>query len=785
MYSVQNAGVEDIRAAAFVRWLAGRIAQGALAPTIRQSTSREARNELRAAWRGLCSAIPTAWFVETPVYTLQAVVELTKRDGVIGAGLFLLPVRRGSGDSRPTLNLDAKRLDCALAALGQQLKAGGESERLRHSRLLLAETLLSVRPDCPMDDYLRGLPFLRAIRLPDDKEEAWSVADLHGHIEKHRVFASPASEDPRDVGWSGTQSQRTSDPKRAVTELAVALGEAVWLVNGDAVVSTADVPTPECEALAAAVLQTETFAKAASRSPLLRRLTSSISVDPNVRLAVRVLLAGRGGDVVGRRTELFWAGGGRRRALLILLRLLGQSWRAVDGQLVGSLSQDILEHLSVSQADLNALHGLLDECLSGRVDWTVLGDEEAQHLLKSLHSADLEGQLRWRRMPLHRGVDGDRGACDDRARRSTRRPGDELPPDLLAGVRLLVPDSVVAHLYKDVPELDRDGVLQLMLTRSRPWRFAESIVQHLRPAGGPPRLPRDEELRRLLRDSRWLPDRAGGGIAPEAVIIAPNAVLDSVRDLASCDAFGDKRLPDSVDPQIWAMAEPVVREVLGRMARRRQVERLADALVSDRVAKVDGGAWLVISEPRLVDEWLISAALKTTLVGSHRGWKLLHTVTQVLEDPDGQLLVSLAKSLCAPVPPERQIEILKLIADSRPGKDSPGGHMFRRILDCFAAANGFFENVLPKLNLPTQDGNWHPSRDVARTEVGVARQHRPLPELRPILRLDDDDRRPEPRLDRPEVEQDPLRTYFDAWRGKLPHGCRWRVSQFTWERLTG
>ncbi len=766
-----DASVEDIRVAAFVRWLTGRIAGGALAPTIRRSTSREARDELRATWRGLCTAIPTAWFLETPVDTLQAVVELTKRDGVIGEGLFLLPVGRGSGNPRPTLNLDAKRLDCALAALGQQLKAGGESERLRHSRLLLAETLLSIRLDCPMDDRLRGLPFLRAIRLPDDKEEAWSVADLHGHIAKHRVFASPASEDLRDVGWSGTQSQRTSDPKRAATELAAALGEAVWLVNGDAVASVADVPIPEREALAGAVLQAETFAKSASRSPLLRRLTSSVSVEPNVRLAVRVLLAGRGSDVVGRRTALFLAGGGRGRALLILLRLLGQSWRAVDGQLVGSLSQDILEDLSVGQADLDALHRLLDECLSRRVDWTVLGDEEAQHLLESLHSADLEGQLRWRRMPLHRGVDGDRGRSDDRALRSTRKTVDKLPPDLVAGVRLLDPDSVVAHLYKDVPELDRDGVLQLMLTRSRPWRFADSIVQHLRPAGGPPNLPRDEGLRGLLRGSRWLPDRDGGGIDPEAVLIAPNEVLDSVRDLASCDAFGDKRLPDSVDPRTWAMAEPVVREILGRMARRRQVERLVDALVSDRVAKVDGGAWLVMSEPRLVDESLVSAALKTTLAGSHRGWKLLHIVTQVVEDSDGQLLVRMAKSLCAPVPPERQIEMLRLIADSRPTKDSPGGHMFRRILDGFAVADGFFANVLPKLDLPTQDGNWHPSRDVARTEIGVARQHRPLPELRPILRLDDDDSRPDPRPDRPEAAEDPLRAYFDPWRGRLPHGA--------------
>ena len=84
--------------------------------------------------------------METPVVTLQAVVDLTKRDGIIGEGLFLLPVGRDQGDSRPSLNLDKDRLDCALAALGQLLEEGSKSERLRHSRLVLAETLLSVRP---------------------------------------------------------------------------------------------------------------------------------------------------------------------------------------------------------------------------------------------------------------------------------------------------------------------------------------------------------------------------------------------------------------------------------------------------------------------------------------------------------------------------------------------------------------------------------------------------------------------------------------------------------------
>ena len=747
---------EDIRTAVFVRWLARRMGEGALAPAIRQSVSRETRIELQETWRGLCAAIPSAWLVETRVATRQAVEELTKCNGIIGKGLFLLPIRHRRSESRPTLNRDNERLDRALAALGERLQAGGESERVRRSRLLLAETLLQVRPECPMDDGLRGLPFLRAIRLPEDKDEAWSVANLRCQIENHRAFARPKG---------------NSESRAPVAELATALDEPVWLVNGDAVAFAAvDVPTPEPENLASAVLQAGEFAEPGSRTSLLRRLVSNISGNANTRLAARALLAGRGVEVVGGRTALFVAGGRRHRALRILLRLLGQSWRAVDGQLVGSLSQDILEDLSVGQADLEALHRLLDECLNRQLDWTALSDEEARHLLESLHSADPKRQARWRRMPLHRGVEGDRGAFNDRALCSTGSTGDiELPDDLLAGVRLLDPDSAIAHLYKDVPELDRDGVLQLMLRHSRPWVFAQQILQHMRSAGGPVSLPPDPDLRRLLRVSCWLPDRDGGGLAPDTVLIAPEEVLDAVHDLAAHRAFGEKRLPDAVDQEIWPMAERVVREVLGRMRRGRQVERMVDALASDRVAQVKGGAWLIVSEPGMVDASLIDCALKTTLVRSHSGWRIVHIVNQVLRDGGGQLLVSLAKSLCAPVPPKRQIEMLTQLATSRPAKDSPGGRMFRRLLDCLTGTSGFFEDVLPKLHLPTQDGNWNPSREVARTETGVARQHLLISELRPILRLSGDDRPPQPSpVGSNEPVKDPLREYFKPWRGRLP-----------------
>ena len=765
---------EDIRVATFVRWLVGRIAEGALAPTIRRSTSQESRYELREAWRRLCAAIPRAWLVETPVDTLQAVVELTKHDEIIGEGLFLLPVGRRQGDSRPTLDLDKDRLDCALATLGQRLEEGGESERLRHSRLFLADILLSVRPDCPMDERLRGLPFLQAIRLPDEKEEAWSVADLYRQLENHRVFARPVSEDPEYDSTNGIQPERAA-PKQAVIDLAMALGETVWLVNGDAVASVAvNVPPPEPETLADAVFQAETFAEAASRIPLLLRLASNITDDANVRLAARALLAGR---VVEGGIELFQVHDGSEGALLILLRLLGRSWCALDKQLVGPLTQDYFDALSVSRADLETLHRLLSECLDRHVDWSGLTEAETLHLLKHLYSAEPEIQQCWRRLPLHRGIDGARGAFDNRAWRSTGRA--ELPRELRTGVCLLDPDSDIAHLYNDVHELDSDGVLQLMLEASSPWCFAEQILQYIRSNDGRVSLPPDP-VRHLLKTSCWLPTRDGEGLAPEAVLIAPAEVLDAIHDLVVYEAFGDMRLPNTINPQIWPMAEPVVREILGRRSRGHQVERMINALVSDRVAQIDGGAWLVMPESRLVNASLIDKALETTLAGIHPGWQLVHTVNRILRYGDSQSkddsklpLLKLAKSLCAPVPPKCQIKMLTLLADGRPPKDSPGGYMFGRLLGCFAETNGFFEHVLPKLDLPTQDGNWHSSQDIARTETGVARRHLLVSELRPILELNGKDRSSQSMLvgydsNKSRGDRDRLRLYFNPWRNQLP-----------------
>ncbi len=770
----------DSRAAILARWLVGQIRDGVLAHTTRPTVSRALRDELREVWRDMCSVLPMAWLFETPIDCQRALRDLAN-DNAIGEMLFPVPFGRRRRASPFARHLHQERLDDALIALGKRLEVGGTSHRLMHSRLLLADALLARRDDRPMGKGLAGLPLLRVNRFPIEEEEAWTVDGLSRRVDARRVFAGPSWDASDNDRTDGNSLERPPNPKQAVAELGKALDDDVWLVSGNVVASLAtDVPLPRPEALAIAVLQSATLGEPAARKPLLMRLAEQDLENTHVRRAARVLLAGRSAAVIGDDAGLFHDRTESRRALYLLLRLLDRSWCVVAQELVEPLPQETLDALSVRQADSRALHSLLSECLETPVDWTGLSDGEAATLLQQLHGTTDEEQEHWRTMPLHRGVDGTRRAFNRRSRRSTEKTNQlRLPPELEAEVFLLDPDPRVAHLYHTVPEMDRDGLLQLMLEDSRPWRFAEPIVQGVRVSGGQVLLSRNGDVRNLLRLSRWLPLCDGGGIAPEAVIFAPKALLDAVFRLVAAGALGDKRLPEAINPKTWGMAEPVVREVLGRLNRQRQVQRMVDALDSQHVAQVDGGAWLVMPHCDLIDAPLIKAALQTTLTGLHPGWQLVHAAAQAVGRGAGtqstsDAIVTLAKALCGPIPPDRQVEILTSLAGSRPAKDSASGRLFRSLVTCLADTNEFFSDVLPNLDLPTQDGNWHASHDVARSETGVARRHRVISEYRPILRLNSDD----PVVQVSGVEGnsvgnglDTLEKYFAPWNGRVPHGA--------------
>lgn len=190
------------------------------------------RNELRSAWRQLVEVLPHAWLFDVPIECQQAVVELASMK-MVGDNFFLIPFGNRFSQTYPS-KPDMQRVDHALLELGNRLlNTEGESQRAHRSRILLAEKLLAVRGERPLTDRLVDLPLLRARRLPDDKDEAWSIAQLRRKVLQLRVFARPGTQ-----GETDGSIDVPSDPKQATLDLADALGEQVWIVD-EAVALTA------------------------------------------------------------------------------------------------------------------------------------------------------------------------------------------------------------------------------------------------------------------------------------------------------------------------------------------------------------------------------------------------------------------------------------------------------------------------------------------------------------------------------------------------------------------
>lgn len=737
---------DDARRKSVADWLAERIGEGAMTACFHSPP--DTRKDLRKTWRRVYEHLPKEWLIHAPVESQRAVVELADAKAV-GAGLLPIPFGTpGEPDVAP--RPDPERLDGALLALGNLLRREG-SQSAHDARLILADTLLAIRDDRPFGDRLAQLPMIRALRLPEGRYDAWSDSDLRQQAAEHRVFARgdepPSAQvdagsgdgvDPAG-GLPGRAGRAARQPRQAVKELADAAGIHFWLVRSMAV--TARAAPVSKEALASALLHAKAISKDPElRKPLLRALAAG-TVSRLVGRAMSVLLTGTmaGGseecDIYHVRSQDTQRDT-NRRTLDILLGLRRQSWRVAGPQLVHAVPRPLYDSLRIKEIDPGVLQVLLRETLaeSSNDAWHRLPEPDMLHLLKHLYRTEEADRALWRAMPLHRRTGGARGPLDDQTARATG--GGRLPLKLKTKVTLLEPDDGVTELYLDVPQLDDDGVLRLMLEDEHPQQFVSDIVDRLRPDRDQVILPRDRKLRDLLKNSQWLSGRDKGlGIAPGRILCLPPKLSALIAPLS--EALGKHWLSSQVDPDCWSVAKDVVHEIIGRQGPGRQVERLADALNTNAVARIDSGAYLLLSRADDVDQELIADALKSPLE-SHLGWEIVRTVAEFVRTTGGNVpraVSRLARAFCAPVPSDRQLSTLQHIAKSSPGKDAPPGRLFRRLVETYAKDDGFFKCVLPHIKLPTQNG-WWPTSEIAQSSFGVAKRHRILQDLRRPLRLD-------------------------------------------------
>ncbi len=752
-------------ASSLAGWLAARLGERALDPTTQE------------AWAPLFGLLPSAWLVRTPRGARTAVAELGA-ERLIGPGLMPVPLGLSdapedpSGDERPT----TVQLRSALAWLGESLETGEGSVGLRQSRLLLAESLLASVVGTDVLAGLEDLPLLRAHRLPEGRDEPWSLRRVRDEFGSSRVFA-------RDPEGRGDQPVEDEDdpppaaPVRDAKALATALGESVWLVRRG-VSRFAEPPLTHREELACALLTgTRPLAGAKERCSLLVHLGRDDDTRQVVRVAVRTLLTGhRGAGDDGALYYVPTAGASREKihvAAGILLRLLDRSWSLVDAPLVEPLPHSVVQRAQVRPCDIDTLHELLKEALEQpAVDWTRLEDSEARHLIEVLHPQpnDKAANERWRNMPLHQTVGGVRMPLHP-CRRSVT--GVRLPGELAGEIILLKPDHGLEALYGEVPRLDATEALRIILKSKEPWRFAVEVFALLpRHAGDEIDLPADQEVREQLLRVAWLPlsEPQGSAVAPVDLLLLPGDVENAARPLVDSEALGPARRPGELKESVADFGLAMVRKLPHNGGPAAQVQRLAALIGQRRSAGVDFDSYNLA--PRELEPALLAAAARTALINDDAGWRLWGAAALILRSPDGDIApaaTALASALVGSVSSPRQVAILSALAASSPARNSDAGRVHAALLTEFSPLD---PTSFRGLSFPTQDGTWRPAIKVARSASGLARRHLLRSDLREAVGLDRRRLREAPLApDAAPAERrqdDRLRTFFSSWEGRVP-----------------
>jgi FtsZ-binding cell division protein ZapB len=749
---------------------------------------KDKKQNLRSEWKKLIKILPEDWLVFTHIESERAVEELASKN-VIGSGCLPVPLEYDKEFNRNCSAPDEQKTENSLMEIGKRLKNDIKiSEKIRLSFLSLSESLLSISHTDLLNENLSQLPLIRASKLPDDKYEAWSIKDLEKHIQRFRVFSKGSS----DEEWDNPTSKIPPDPKKAVMLLSEGIGEPVWLIE-NVIAERFNISFPNINELARAVIKSNKISsEPKERSELLNRLAKPEYADnQKVLRAIIILLTGNIA-AHGNDQKLFYVRSqdsdkeDYAETLSILLNLLNKSWCKIEAFLVEPLPHKYISELQISDVDAGVLHELLEECLEQSVDWPGIQHKEAIHLLRSLSShKNPEYHERWEKMPLHRGTDGNRGPCSKKSK--IRNNTIELPPELQSEIRLLDPDPELQKFYHSYELLNEDSILEAMLERHTPHQYISQIIQLLIPDEGQVSQPKNSDLIDLIKYSEWLPLRNGdSGVSPEKLILLPTEeIQDIVSPLAREGVLGGYRLLDELHPEYQEDVKRIVMSTLKKNRVPDQIIKLSSSIVASKIETINDGAFMLLPNEDNIEDSLIDHILNSTLPSCHSGWSLVSKVAKCLKIDSNKTLnsasssvknsiIDLAKSFCGEISSQNQISTLNNLAAGHPSKDSPEGQIFYQLIKEFANTHAFFDMVLPQIELPTQDGNWHKAEDITCSTSGVARRHKLLSAYHDILCFD--------KYEPDNVESTPenysssdtlekLESYFENWRDKLPNGA--------------
>lgn len=735
-----------------------------------------------SSWKLLFELVPTSWRVAVPRGAQTAVKQLAS-EGLFGEGLLAEPF--GAVTARPPTDRahlpHPVKLEAALRRLGELLRHPEASQRATDARLQLAEYLLAALTDEGAQHRVADLPLLRAHRLPEGRDEPWSLNHLRKHAAESRVFDRTHQSSEAD-GEDAERDLPAKAPVKRVSALAAALGEPCWLVRAG-IAQQITVPQASDLSLAAAMASPTTgsrpLASDDDRGDLLKILGKlEVAKTQAGRSAIRALLTG------GRKSDdvpLYAVSasgdtaGDVAAAARLLLGVQGLSWSLYPSSM-GDLPHDVLRAVDADHPlDKASLHPLLAATMAKAGEhWPSISDQDARLLIKTLHPGLGESERlgQWRRMPLHLRADNSRGPVTASTYRQAACVA--LPSAALPTLVILQPDAALAEYYTDVQKLDREAVIGLLVGAPEPHRFAADLLKLLRESVGAPL--RDKVLR-----GAWIPltahTEASTATSPDNLLLLPDNVQVELQTVARAGALRPKRFLDEVSEGVRADIMTVVRRLRGDPTAAQQVSELAEAIQTSRTAE-RGFHGLNLSQQAWPAE-LIDHALETPLVESDPGWRLLKAARAACgprDETNDKAVTGLARSLIGPVAQDRQVMQLTTLAAGKPGQDTAAGKVHRALLDSFKP---FSRDILAKLTLPVQSGTWRATTQIARSASGLAPTHLLRLDLREVLRLDDHGQEPKettppasgaPSERPPDSSADQLRRYFAPWRARIKPG---------------
>ena len=764
-----------------VGWLSEKIANKALRPT--RKASSEENEELRSQWRALFELFPNEWKFCVPLEAQEA-VEFIGGKSLLGPGFLPIPLGTHNKNS-PELNI--QHANQALKLLGEELqKHENISKRKQDSFLMLSQSILYYLGTQSMDDELRNLPLIRATQFPEEKNYSCSINELESKKKQFSIFSKP-----NDNNDSEPNEGFGIDFKKKTRLLSEGIRQRLWLVDSN-VGKFLSLPVSCYDEMLNKIISMEKIAsKPQERLELLRYLKDGeyniLSYENGTRLrkALKHLLVGQKLTEQDNMRELYYVSNNDHnrqnsyKTLNLLLGLLGQKWRAIDHGLVAPLSQELIETIgSIFQVNNNRLHSLLKECFEREVKWDILEDKETVHLLKYLYGNTEEEKIQWRNIPLHRFYDNRRGCFNSEA--LIFNENIRLPNGLGSHGQLLFPDQEIKDLYRDVATLDEGEILRLMLEYEKPYNFAKDIFNACYTEDGHFIHVQDSNLKELLKSSRWLPlNKERGGTAPENVIANNSSSLfDAVRPLAKAGGLGEFFLVADLDSSFIEKIYDIITSLYSNANSLFHIRRLANAIEPVSISSIHNGEYCL---PEIDDEDL-EAVMQSPLPNNHRGWGVVSYAAEFLGGRDitslnrdaKQAVIRLAQSLKGDVPVDQQIEMLNTLVEGKPKKGSLEGILFRKLISFFSKFDNFEPQILPNILLPTQDGNWNLAEKIARSESGIARQHKIIQDLREPLRINY-------KIDvNFEGNQSKIETsgtvkvldsYFEKWHGKVRKGA--------------